>query len=275
MFLPYHINQSKGAVANTGVSLCGLPHLKKTGEKKARPFRFSGSDAEERRSTLVEVLTSPSAILDIQWSPHSSQQNVLCAATSTGNLAFYHLSPEGRLKHNVSLQLFKPSILVLSLAWHPNNAERISVTLSSGDVCLCNTSSTVNAVEKLAEHSLEAWTVSFSRNGLQVFSGGDDAILQCFGLSTTQDGPLTPAWQDRRIHGAGVTAILPLTDTLVVTGSYDDNIRLLQVTISGRRQVVAETNLAGGVWRLKLLGHQLADTPRQVRSLSQFVPHLM
>ena len=64
-------------------------------------------------------------------------------------------------------------------------------------------------------------------------------------------------WVDRRIHGAGVTAILPLGikggEVVVVTGSYDDHIRLVNVPVGARRRVLCEMNLGGGVWRIKLL----------------------
>jgi diphthamide biosynthesis protein 7 len=54
-------------------------------------------------------------------------------------------------------------------------------------------------------------------------------------------------------HEAGVTAILPLANDLLITGSYDDNIRLIAAPPVGRRQVAAELNLGGGVWRLRML----------------------
>ncbi|KAK6401022.1 hypothetical protein LTR95_019240 [Oleoguttula sp. CCFEE 5521] len=40
---------------------------------------------------------------------------------------------------------------------------------------------------------------------------------------------------------------------LLVTGSYDDHIRLLSTTGKGRREVLAEMDLGGGVWRLELI----------------------
>ena len=90
-------------------------------------------------------------------------------------------------------------------------------------------------------------------------------------------------WIDRRIHQAGVTALLPipqpsvsllqpcLTDTtksysmkdatsisategfLLITGSYDDHIRLLYCPNVGRKVVLAEENLDGGVFRIKFV----------------------
>jgi len=113
------------------------------------------------------------------------------------------------------------------------------------------------------EHGLEAWTLAFTTGWddeeddddgqMGVLSGGDDLVLQL----SNWDGSAgsTPRWQDRKIHQAGVTAILPLGHELIVTGSYDDRIRLISApSIGGRRQVLAELDLGGGVWRLVLLG---------------------
>lgn len=92
-----------------------------------------------------------------------------------------------------------------------------------------------------------------------VLSGGDDAALRFY------DSEGGVQWADRKVHGAGVTAILPLplplalpdesgdSDSLVVTGSYDDQIRLVRTPRMGRREVLAELDLGGGVWRLKFL----------------------
>jgi hypothetical protein len=64
----------------------------------------------------------------------------------------------------------------------------------------------------------------------------------------------TLLWTDRKSHEAGVTSILPLANDLLITGSYDDRIRLLSAPAVGRRKVLAELDLGGGVWRLKMLG---------------------
>jgi len=125
--------------------------------------------------------------------------------------------------------------------------------------------------KEILAHDLEAWTLSFSSSGTAVFSGGDDATLRFSGLpssltSTTtstasneddeqEEQQYLPSWQDRRAHNAGVTAILPLSSEqdILITGSYDDNIRVLHAPLQGRKQALAEENLEGGVWRLKML----------------------
>ncbi|KAI1826301.1 hypothetical protein F4861DRAFT_497835 [Xylaria intraflava] len=142
-------------------------------------------------------------------------------------------------------------------------------------------------------HTLEAWTVAFSpfltdspstadetspetSHGVTIYSGGDDSKLlstTCFYKgnedNTTQSGedvinapyPIITV----KGHMAGVTAILPLALTssvgsrVVVTGSYDDCIRVYSIhpQVGGAMlqppKLLAEANLGGGVWRLKLV----------------------
>ncbi|KAM3414368.1 hypothetical protein BST61_g11012 [Cercospora zeina] len=183
-------------------------------------------------------------------------------------------------------QVTDDTILVLSLTWHPFRPNVLGMTLSDGRVVLCTSEAgqehaeadsaavvacwdpnAVISMHHVHEHELEAWIMNFTPGSdTKVLSGGDDMMLQCSqqaaaplqknGSAEDEDEYETEfdlLWQDRKLHQAGVTAILPLTDTLVVTGSYDDHIRLLSLPATGRRKVLAELNLGGGVWRLKLL----------------------
>ena len=123
---------------------------------------------------------------------------------------------------------------------------------------------------------IEVWYVAFnstkpSGHGLpSLFSGDDFSQLREFlfpGRLTAGDADadedededsLAPyqKFNDKgRNHNAGVTAILPFlsdeTGTVLVTGSYDGNIRLYRLATRG--QVLTELDLGGGVWRLKLI----------------------
>lgn len=144
------------------------------------------------------------------------------------------------------------------------------------------------SLQDVHEHELEAWMMTFTLESLNVLSGGDDMVLQCSHVADDDDDnddddeseaeeeeeqkgdevedeqhvqktnkyKTNLLWQNRKLHHAGITAILPLSETLVITGSYDDHIRLLQLPkIPGdtRPKLLAELNLGGGVWRLKLL----------------------
>lgn len=152
------------------------------------------------------------------------------------------------------------------------------MTLSDGAVSLCQSSvdesdarpwspSSTATTTELATHSLEPWTLAFSPDTSLLFSGGDDAVLQALKLPSIDADPndrsedeedddtsaATLLWTDRKSHEAGVTSILPLANDSLITGSYDDRIRLLSAPAVGRRKILAELDLGGGVWRLKML----------------------
>ena len=222
------------------------------------------------------------AILDVQWAPNADRLgDLLAVATSTGQLVFYRLDPrgDGDLVLSTTKMVSDPSVLVLSLAWHPWRAHVIGLTLSDGSVCLCESTEgelwgqdAVVYQTTIHHHSLEAWTLAFSGpNSTNVLSGGDDCALQYSTINDYNERSLQ--WQDRKLHDAGITAILPLTSDLVITGSYDDHIRLITFSPSGRRQVLAQANLGGGVWRLKTLSTSLLPSPEgEEPEITRYVP---
>ncbi|BCS22286.1 uncharacterized protein APUU_30511A [Aspergillus puulaauensis] len=90
----------------------------------------------------------------------------------------------------------------------------------------------------------------------------------------TEDTPLPSlllnADDKARHHTAGVTSILPLPiplshpltngEPLLLTGSYDENLRVYHATRGG--VVLAEAGLGGGVWRLQLLSSTRTETAK-------------
>ena len=133
----------------------------------------------------------------------------------------------------------------LDLVFHPTDQNIVGVTLSTGEVAVVTISPT--STEILTTHSLEAWTLAYSHCGTHLYSGSDAATL------SISPGVLT----DRRTHNAGVTAILPLlssdTKHLLLTGSYDDHLRVVRMASGQRTQTLASLDLGGGVWRLDII----------------------
>lgn len=122
-----------------------------------------------------------------------------------------------------------------------------------------------------------------------ILSGGDDSALVSSSITpaSPQWPPYQPAdsngdgfnamplWRDRRNHTAGVVSILPLTPPPIpdmppttkaeksskqhrpiplLTGSYDENIRLFEIDPKIYRATPkTDLGLGGGVWRLQLL----------------------
>lgn len=238
-------------------------------------------------SKIIQTLPTPSAILDLHFAPTHRSTSLFGVATSTGSVDLYQLTDaRGEplhdaldanivpvLRHTKTYQYFPEDVLVTAFSWHPNGSA-IGMSLSNGEISLGTVSQDVSAAE-ICTHELEAWTLAFLPDGSGVFSGGDDSVLNFRELPVNLEASLDPEvepvhaevrrlpWTDRRIHGAGVTAILPLKanneGTLVLTGSYDDHIRLIDAPLAGRRKVLAETNLGGGVWRLKRLDTESQD----------------
>ena len=209
--------------------------------------------------------TTDFAVLEAQWTPHNEGLGYLLAvATSTGQLVLYRLETTSDSVDLIPLSLnvvADPSVLVLSLAWHPKRADITGITLSNGDVSLCTVTAAKSwsedasiSVMRVHHHELEAWTLAFTGPGsTSILSGGDDVALQHSLVNFDEHEGSIVQWRDRKLHQAGVTAILPLTSDLVVTGSYDDHIRLIACSAGARRYVLAELNLGGGVWRLRIL----------------------
>ncbi|CCH57981.1 hypothetical protein TBLA_0A01810 [Henningerozyma blattae CBS 6284] len=113
-------------------------------------------------------------------------------------------------------------------------------------------------------HDLECWTGEFGYlQPLQnvIFTGGDDSRIIAHDLRSKET-----IWSNNKIHQAGVVAIKCSNDnfrnnkpTSILTGSYDDHIRSLDLRMMGEMSIfpgdnisamkVWETNLGGGVWR--------------------------
>ncbi|KAL2880889.1 hypothetical protein SGCOL_003916 [Colletotrichum sp. CLE4] len=230
----------------------------------------------------VQTLLHPAAILDLHFCPSAGRQDILAVVSSTGTLSIFRLNPVADasepLKHLATSRIsdVPEGVLFLSGVWDPNNAASIALTTSSGEVRIMRLGDSWEIIdeedsEAIITHSLEAWTVAFSppdqATPFILYSGGDDSALRYTSCSRNEDAGIEALYTPLNVpgHGAGVTAILPIPLTLadnsrlLVTGSYDDTIRVFSVQppheTYGMRKVkcLAEENLGGGVWRLKLI----------------------
>ncbi|KAL8805615.1 MAG: hypothetical protein Q9182_001880 [Xanthomendoza sp. 2 TL-2023] len=143
----------------------------------------------------------------------------------------------------------------------------IAATMVDGSVVILDLEAPqIRSIQPLA-HSMEAWVVAWSQDrGMpSLYTGGDDSALvrhrvrqhadDAFNILPYQ-GKLFE--RDIKVHGAGVTTIVPLWmdahhgREAILTGSYDEYVRLLfLVHGSTRVEIAAEKRLGGGVWRLK------------------------
>ncbi|KAI0389346.1 hypothetical protein F5Y17DRAFT_449338 [Xylariaceae sp. FL0594] len=244
----------------------------------------------------VRTVSYPSALLDLRFHPVQDKQDVFATVSSTGSLSFFRLSPcQGTSALLDELATHRPlgndeSILILSCAWHPTLPDLLALTTSDHHVHILRVDDSWNVYRTssvpVITHTLEAWTVAFSpfvepptdpagnaeydssgaAQVLTVYSGGDDSKLRAAACLRAGDGITTPnPMVVVKGHTAGVTAILPLPlalsdgSQLVLSGSYDDHIRVyaVDVQVGGvilcPPRMINETDLGGGVWRLKLI----------------------
>lgn len=200
--------------------------------------------------TLVEkqsIFTQ--AVLDLKFSSHDS--SLLAAAQSLRRISlFYFINGTLRREHDVTIhrEELDDEVLVLSIAFSPTERDILAFTLTTGEVGLLSLSRR-EVVYSYQPHTLEAWTCEFSADGRLLYSGGDDSVFCCQDLETR-----VQVFSNRKAHTAGVTAILPQVDGTVLTGSYDDTLRVWDV---GCRKVLHEVGLGGGVWRLLAMGNRV------------------
>ncbi|KAI0441818.1 hypothetical protein F4803DRAFT_521792 [Xylaria telfairii] len=275
-------------------------------------FRLAESADDISR---VQTLAYPSALLDLHFHPHQNKHEVLATVSSTGTLSFFQLSPNRSSSSPLArLVTHKPlgddeTVLFLSCAWHPSLPYLLAITTSDFQVHILRVDDSWSAHQTsyspIITHTLEAWTAAFSPfithhqeatddvvpgglRGLMIHSGADDSKLlsttcffnrgQCNSAGDNGDFMTMPyPTVTTKGHTAGVTAILPLSLTIldgsgiVVTGSYDDCLRIYSIhpQVGGVMlrppKLLAEQNLGGGVWRLRLV--KLDNLKRESDSL--------
>lgn len=203
------------------------------------------------------------------------------------------------LEEIANLQVFDTDCLVTSLHFSPLESQTLLVTATTGEIKTIDVGSgqdtfsaqnvadyyskldkttyevqgsQESAIDQIArdefcfthQHSLECWTGEFGQlQPLQniIFTGGDDATIVAHDLRTREH-----VWSNNRIHEAGVVGIKCSTPTFrvskptsIITGSYDDHIRSLDLRMLNENTLYPgvnlpvvnsyDCNLGGGVWR--------------------------
>ena len=224
-------------------------------------------------------------VLDLKFSP--KDDDVFAVAASSGTIDIFHLSilENALLTRIHTFEIFDAFSLVLSLDWCPivGSETRLALSSSDGRLAVIVFSSEQSCCQ-LEAHSLEAWCVSWDNTGHETFySGGDDSALyvhtdwrlrleKCVSRRVCQafekgedEEKYVPFSRDLKVHGAGVTAIIPIgkdanDDAFIITGSYDEHLRILKRQTGKKTwQTAAYLQLGGGVWRIKLIDKQAHD----------------
>ncbi|KAK1248141.1 hypothetical protein MKX08_006361 [Trichoderma sp. CBMAI-0020] len=261
--------------------------------------------------SIVQTVMQPSALLDLRFYQNMPEfHNILAVVSSTGTLAVFKFDPledaSAPLQHLATSRCddLDQDVLFLQCNWHPVANRVLGVTTSTGLarlLLLDDEWKIAKSADVDIQNSLEAWCIAFSPAGaasnaanqpISVYCGGDDSALRyttCHweevgeqsdssSILNVPFGPITIKGQ----HDAGVTAILPLPlplsaqdhGSIVVTGSYDDHLRVFAIHDLHesyglkRVQLLTDANLGGGVWRLKLIDTQTVGSSTKIRILA-------
>ncbi|XP_039007780.1 diphthine methyltransferase homolog [Hibiscus syriacus] len=131
-------------------------------------------------------------------------------------------------------------------------ATSISVGHSDGSVSIITTAeSGIEKFQEWKEHDFELWTTCFDIHQPQlVYKGSDDCKFSCWDI---RDSPSERVFQNPKVHKMGVCFIAksPTDPNTILTGSFDEYLRVWDLRSISRPVNEASVCLGGGVWRIK------------------------
>ncbi|XP_068642720.1 uncharacterized protein [Aristolochia californica] len=204
---------------------------------------------------LHQVKTA--GVFDMKWSPAGANLHPLLAqADADGCLKIHRLDSSSDisecravLKESGAEKV--SSSMCLCLDWEPS-ATCVSVGLSDGSVSIITSRESRPQISRQWEaHDFEVWTTTFDAHRPHLlYTGSDDCKFSCWDL---RESPSKVVFQDRKTHKMGVCCITknPSDSNILLTGSYDEFLRLWDVRSPHKPINENSISLGGGVWRIK------------------------
>lgn len=201
-------------------------------------------------------------IFDIKWSPRLSQDcglPLLAQADADGYVRIYTLQHSlgldgSELQGNILNEVCGESIsssMCLCVDWNPS-ATSMAVGLSDGSVSILSLGqSHLNILREWKAHDFELWAASFDiQQPMLVYTGSDDCKFSCWDLRAN---PSNLVFQNSKAHKMGICCITksPSDSHTLLTGSYDEYLRIWDVRSTSKPINEASIGLGGGVWRIK------------------------
>ncbi|KAL3512804.1 hypothetical protein ACH5RR_025521 [Cinchona calisaya] len=225
--------------------------------KRSGSISLFDVDAELGRLELTYRIET-AGIFDIKWSPVGGNIIPLLAqADANGYLRIHKLECclDGSQARGNSLKEFCgehiSSSMCLCLDWNPS-ATSITVGLSDGSVSIVSLlESQLSTVQEWKAHDFELWAASFDIHQPHlVYTGSDDCKFSCWDL---RDDPSNLVFQNAKVHRMGVCCITksPNDPNILLTGSYDEYLRIWDIRSISKPINESSICLGGGVWRIK------------------------
>ncbi|XP_022135560.1 diphthine methyltransferase [Momordica charantia] len=196
-------------------------------------------------------------IFDIKWSPVGQTGSPLLAqADADGCLRIHALEyssngSEGEREHIRERCTSKvSSSMCLCLDWN-SSASAISVGHSDGFISILSArESHLEVQNQWKAHEFELWATSFdSHQSHLVYTGSDDCKFSCWDLRDTP----SKAFHNTKTHKMGVCCIAksPSDPYKLLTGSYDEHLRVWDMRSISKPMNETSICLGGGVWKIK------------------------
>lgn len=197
-------------------------------------------------------------VLSVAWHPRLGNEAKLAASLSDGQLIVLAFDPCNHTMKSIRAHSLQAWVIAWSVS--PHGFDREELYSGGDDSMLCKHQEWLEATD-VASHGEEAEQIAQIQSASWVSPYHSSGQQLCKSISS-----------DARTHGAGVTAILPIFIShagheVVVTGSYDGCIRVVTLASGSRRaKLLAEAQLGGGVWKLKVL-HGIGLHPENAFSM--------
>ena len=201
-------------------------------------------------------------MLSLAWHPSPLLPSVLAVSLSSGSIAILNY-----VSTSILVQSFEAhSLEAWTVAWSASVDSPDCILYSGGDDSrLCTAPLDMPALVRAAtqHYSIGSVADAFASSAAVKLDGAESAEM---GNEDNAKLPSNISVEnlsfDSKIHGAGVTAILPIQrlneadPEIMLTGSYDEYMRVLVPRPNRKWKVATEQRLGGGVWRLKLLSKE-------------------
>lgn len=190
------------------------------------------------------------AILDANWMV-INKKCLLIAASALSEIIVYELKDDDHLHFVDKISLASdgdenPLTLAIDVRTSANH-ENLIASDSRGVVSLLTVSQS-NIVKERSwkAHSFEVWTCAFDKwNSNVIYTGGDDTFMHVYDIRAPEVQQILKS----KCHIAGVTSFLSYSENHLISGSYDEHLRVFDTR--SWRQPVTVLQLYGGIWRIK------------------------
>lgn len=212
----------------------------------------SGPPLKERNR-----LSNIPGIFDLQWVPGclDGSCTMVAIALADGSVQCIDALSDG-VKHLSTPPCEEYMALTVDILRHQDEMMFTS-SYSDGSIKIFQVApDRIERIHNWQAHTLEAWVSTWSRSmdtlSSIVYSGGDDALFQAWDVRDTSHEPCRK-FLDRKTHQAGVCWITEVESHphMVLTGSYDQNIRIWDLRNNSRPICTSQHDTGGGVWRIK------------------------